>query len=176
MPRRLRSRLCTFRVLNNNHPLLRHGDRVFVVLFHTQIVHVMDSLSGKEMCHHALCRARELRRGGTTYVVNNGVPHAIDAQIMAFRVWRATVADKAIDRSARGEPFKEELCDWRVKQLACPRQTDVVSCGLHAFLNAMHVICGVELPATYSDKELQAVRGHLCNVLLWSVSKALPSG
>ena len=127
------------------------------------------------MRHRALGTARKLRRGVTTYVVNK-VPHAIDAQIMAFRLWRATVADKAIDKSARGEPFRKELCGWRVKQLACPRQTDIVSCGLHAFLNAMHVIGGVELPAMYSDIELQAVRGHLCNVLLRSVSKALRSG
>ena len=140
-----------------------------------QIVYVMDSLCGKETRHYDLGRERN-KRGGPSYVVNNAVLHAIDAQIMAFRVWRATVADESIDKSARGEPFRKELCGWRVKQLACPRQTDGVSCGLHAFLNATHVIAGVELPATYSDKELQAVRGHLCNVLLRSVSKALPSG
>lgn len=136
----------------------------------------MDSLPGHESPRRSIAKMCK-GASGVRYRVDASVPHVTDAQILAFRVWRGSLAGCSMDdKSARSMAFKKELCDWGVVQLRCPDQEDGFSCGLHVLLNAAHVVAGRKLPEKYSAPELQAARDHVCFVLTANMLLALESG
>lgn len=101
--------------------------------------------------------------------------HAVDARILAYRVWRSAHRG-AVDNKMSGYAFKEELGRWHLDQTPCPRQTDGTSCGVHAFLNAGHIISGHEIPREYAAEQIRAVRQRMQLLVLRVVCKALAGG
>lgn len=96
-----------------------------------------------------------------------------DARVLAYRTWRSSDRGRsAVDNKISGSAFKQELNSWELRETPCPWQSDGTSCGVHVFLNAVHIISGREIPLRYTDEQVKAARHRMQLFVLRSAQSA----